>query len=203
MGSHLELLVEEPSMEAFLQTLLERMSSDFTFRVHAFRGKRDLLSNLESRLRGYSRWSPNSARIVALVDRDGDDCKQLKAILEEAASKSKLRTRAQAGGGSWQVVNRIAIEELEAWYFGDWDAVCAVYLRDSANIPQKAGYRDPGAIQGGTWQAFERILKRGGYFKTGLRKVEVARAIANYIDPQRSRSCSFVKFRDAIVEAVS
>ena len=35
MGSHLELLVEEPSMEAFLQTLLERMSSDFTFRVHA------------------------------------------------------------------------------------------------------------------------------------------------------------------------
>ena len=81
-------------MEAFLQTLLERMSSAFTFRVHAFRGKRDLLSNLESRLRGYSRWSPNSARIVALVDRDGNDCKQLKAILEESASKSKLRTPA-------------------------------------------------------------------------------------------------------------
>ena len=24
--------------------------------------------------------------------------------------------------GAWQVVNRIAIEELQAWHFGDWEA---------------------------------------------------------------------------------
>jgi len=42
----------------------------------------------------------------------------------------------------------------------------------SPTIPNHAGYRDPDAIRGGTWEAFERILKRHDYFKTGLRKVE-------------------------------
>lgn len=190
-------------MEVFLRILLKRMNPDCAVRVHAFSGKSDLLKNLQNRLRGYQRWLPPGARIVVVVDRDRDDCQELKQSLEEAASRSGLRTRTQAADSSWQVVNRIAIEELEAWYFGDWEAVCIAYPRASKNIPKKAGYRDPDAIQGGTWEAFERILKRGGYFKTGLRKVEAARAIAKYIDPGRSRSCSFAKFRDAIIEAIS
>ena len=111
---------------------------------------------------------------MVVVDRDRDDCQELKQSLEEAASRSGPRTRTQAGDSSWQVVNRIAIEELEAWYFGDWEAVCIADPRASKNIPKKAGYRDPDAIQGGTWEAFERILKRGGYFKTGLRKTDKA-----------------------------
>ncbi len=33
---------------------------------------------------------------------------------------------------------------------------------------------DPDAIPGGTWEAFERVLQRSGYFQTGLRKLEAA-----------------------------
>ena len=57
-------------------------------------------------------------------------------------------------------MNRIAIEELEAWYFGDWTAVVQAWPRVSANVPAQRGYRDPDAIPGGTWQAFECVLQR-------------------------------------------
>jgi hypothetical protein len=52
-AAHLEFLVEEASMEAFLRALLSRLLPDGTsFQVHPFQGKGDLLSKLESRLRG-------------------------------------------------------------------------------------------------------------------------------------------------------
>ena len=101
------------------------------------------------------------------------------------------------------MVNRIAIEELEAWYFGDWKAVCRAYPRVSPNIPNQARYRDPDAIRGGTWEAFERIMKIHGYFRGGLGKVQAASAIVQNIDPARSRSNSFKVFHDAIMEATA
>ena len=118
--------------------------------------------------------------------------------LDQAAAEARLLSRSDAGERPWQVVNRIVIEELEAWYFGDWDAVRAAYPRVRPNIPRQARYRDPDAIQGGTWEAFERLLKRHGYFTTGLRKVEAARAVATHIDPARNSSRSFEKLRAVI-----
>lgn len=199
---HLAFLVEEPSMEAFLQVLLPRLlPPDQTFEIHAFRNKAGLRRNLSARLRAYARWLPPDWRIVVVLDRDSDDCHALKSELEAAAVATGLRTRSQPGRTDWQVVNRIAIEELEAWYFGDWDAVCEAYPRLPVSVPQRAGFRDPDAIRGGTWEAFERILKRHGYFTTGLRKSEAARAIAARICRRRSRSRSFTVFVDAILEA--
>jgi len=74
-AAHLELLVEEPSMEAFLRALLPRLlPQDRSFEVHPFQGKNDLLGKLESRLRGYAAWIPADWRIVVVVDRDDQDC---------------------------------------------------------------------------------------------------------------------------------
>ena len=98
------------------------------------------------------------------------------------------------------MVNRLAIEELEAWYFGDWPAVKSAYPKVPATVPQKAGYRDPDMITGGTWEAFERILRRAGYFDAGLRKIEAARAISAYMDPWQNNSRSFQSLRDALVD---
>ena len=124
--AHLELLVEEPSMEAFLRTLLPRLlAPGFTFEVHVFQGKRDLLSKLSARLRGYQRWLPPDYRLVVLVDQDDDDCRVLKKRLEHAATTAGLASRTQVGNQTWKVATRVVIEELEAWYFGDWDAVRA------------------------------------------------------------------------------
>ena len=191
-------------MEAFLRALLPRLlPQDRTFDVRVFQGKRDLLQKLESRLRAYARWLPDECRIVVMVDRDNDDCHALKAQLEKAAGRAGLLTRSRANARPWQLVNRVVIEELEAWYFGDWEAVRIAYPKVSSTIPNKAPYRVPDAIAGGTWEAFERILKRHGYFTTGLRKVEAARAIATHIDPARSRSHSFGLFARTIAEATA
>ena len=109
-------------------------------------------------------------------------------------------TRSRASGKPYSLINRLAIEELEAWYFGDWDAVKSAYPRGSAKIPQQAKYREPDAIAGGTWETFERILKKAGYFKTGLRKIEAARTVASYMNPARNRSPSFQVLRKALLE---
>lgn len=198
---HLEFLVEEPSMEEFLRELLPRLlPRDRTFAIHSFRGKPDLRRKLDDRLRGYSKWLPADWRIIVMVDRDEDDCLVLKKELEAAASRAGLRTRSVASGGPWQLVNRIVVQELEAWFFGDWKAVREAYPRVSAGTPRQSRYRDPDDV-GRTWEAFERILKRHGYFRTGVRKREVARAIAAHLVPERNRSHSFGVLLDVIREA--
>lgn len=188
-------------MEAFLEVLLPRLSPRATFKIHPFQGKHDLLKKLESRLRAYKKWLPPNYRIAVVIDRDNDDCRELKKRLESLSIRSGLVTRTQSRRGRWQVVNRIVVEELEAWYFGDWAAVCKAYPRTAPSIPRRATYRHPDSIRGGTWEKFERIMQRHGYFKGGLRKVEAACAIARFIEPDRNRSDSFQRFRDAIVEA--
>ena len=202
-AQHLEFLVEEPSIEAFLRGLLPRtLPAGRSFEVHAFQGKTDLLGKLQARLRGYARWLPADWRILVIVDRDNEDCLALKQQLEALAGAAGLRTRSRAGAKPWQLVNRIAVEELEAWYFGEWTAVRSAYPRVSAHVPAQRPFRSPDAILGGTWEAFEHVLQRHGYFSTGLRKIEAARAIASHFNPAASSSPSFVCLRDVIGEAV-
>lgn len=161
------------------------------------------MRKIGNRLRGYSKWMPDNCRVVVVVDRDGDACKDLKSTLEDVCKSVGLRSRRAAGGADWQVVTRIAIEELEAWYFGDWQAVCTAFPRVSPSISSQARYRDPDAITGGTWEAFERVLQKHGYFRQGLSKVQAATAIGKHIDPARNRSHSFVVFCDTLAEAVA
>ena len=200
---HLEFLVEELSMEGFLKELLRRfLPDDCTFDIHPSQGKQDLLKNLADRLRGYSHWLPDYCRVIVVVDCDNEDCHKLKEKLENAAAQAKLPTRSNPSHRTWKLVNRIAIEELEAWYFGDWQTVRRIYPKVSPTIPDKAQYRDPDAIRG-TWEAFEKILQDKGYFKNGIRKMEVARAMGTHVDPSRNLSPSFKKFYEALLEATT
>ncbi len=187
-------------MEAALRILLPRLLNEMTFEVYPYQCKQDLLKRLPERLRGYSSWLPADWRIVVVVDRDEDDCRDLKGRLERIAADAGVRTRTGAAGAGYTAVNRLAIEELEAWYFGDWGAVRSAYPRVSGAIPRQAAYRDPDAIRGGTWEAFERILKRAGYFRNGLRKIETARAVAGHMNPDLNRSASFKAFREVMRE---
>lgn len=200
---HIEILVEEPSMKAALDVLLPKvLATAVTFTVHPSQCKNDLLDNLPKLLGGYRHWLPDAWRIVVVLDRDDDQCNGLKNRLEAMAATAGMSTKTAILVGTWQVVNRMAIEELEAWFFGDMDAVRAAYPGVGATIERQERYRDPDAIKGGTWEALERVLKRAGYFKTGLRKVEAAGAIAANMDPWRNRSGSFQVFRDTLQEMV-
>jgi hypothetical protein len=199
MLEKLIVFVEEFSMEAALEQLLPKLLGDIEFQIIRFQCKDDLLKKSPERLRGYASWLPANWRILVLVDRDDDDCIVLKAELENMAAAAGLLTKTAADNGQcFQVVNRIAIEELEAWFFGDWSAVQAAYPRVPATLPQKAGFRDPDAVAGGTWEALERVLKKAGYFSTGLRKVELARSVAVHMNPPNNTSRSFQIFAGAV-----
>src|ERR1700678_357884 len=81
---HLELLIEEPSMEALLEELLPRVVPGHTFGLHVHQGKPDLLNKVEQRLRAYARMTWTDLRVVVIVDRDLDDCFALKKRLTDA-----------------------------------------------------------------------------------------------------------------------
>jgi hypothetical protein len=203
-ASHYEFLVEEPSAEAFLRSWLPRaLPVGVSFEVHAHQGKDDLQKKLTSRLRGYASWLPEDWRLVVLLDRDDDRCELLKKELESCCLEAGLRSRSVANRSrskSWHVVNRIAVEELEAWFFGDWQAVMELYPRVSDSIPRSRGYRDCDGIKGGTWEALERVLQRAGYFESGLRKIELARAMGLSMSSSRCRSPSFQSLFQALSE---
>ena len=190
-------------MEALLDEVLPRILSNVTFMIHPHQGKTDLVEKLPGRLRGYAKWLPQNMRIIVLVDRDDDDCHVLKQNMERYAAAAGLTTRSSSAGEPWHVVSRIAIEELEAWYFGEWNAVRAAYPRAARTIPTHSKYRNCDEIVGGTWEALERILKRAGYFSGGLRKVELARSVGKRFNAVDCSSPSFNKFYRAVLEATA
>ncbi len=202
---HIQVLVEEPSAESAIRCLLPKLLPDTaTFDVHVYQGKPDLLGKLPSRLRAYSSWLPKDWRIVVLVDRDQDDCRELKTRLERIAQEAGLSTKSSpATGGEFQVVNRLAIEELEAWFFGDVQALRAAYPRVPATLTRRRSFRDPDAVAGGTWEALERVLKNAGYYSARMPKLEVARRVSGHMIPEQNESRSFSVFWEGVKACLS
>jgi hypothetical protein len=198
----LELLVEEESAEAALRVLLPRMlRPDVHFEVRIFQGKQDLLGKLPQRLRAYARRVPREdLRILVLIDEDRQSCTALKARMEQLAAEAGLVSKsAAAAGHAFRVVNRIAIEELEAWFFGDVPALAQAYPGVPLTLGAQARYRDPDQIAGGTAEALHGVLRAAGYYgRTRLPKVEVARRISPHMDPATNRSHSFCCFREGL-----
>jgi len=199
---HLEFLLEEPSAEAALHILLPKMlPGKLTYKLHPFQGKQDLFKKLPERLKGYKTWIPESWGIVILFDEDRQDCKEQKTKAETMARQAGFHTKSQTDlFGNFQVITRLCIEELEAWYLGDVPALCAAYPGVSPNLAKKSRFRNPDAIAGGTWEALQRVLQHAGYHENGLAKTRAARDICKHMDPARNTSPSFQIFRDTLYQ---
>lgn len=197
----IDVLTEEASAKAALELLLPKILPDsVTFRVSNFSGKPDLLKKLPNRLRAYSkRIKHEELKVCVLVDEDRKDCFELKRRLEEIAKKSGLVTKSATKRAHFDVLNRIAVEELEAWFFGDPVALRQAYPLLSRSFENSAAYRRPDEIKGGTSEALERLLKKHKYIAGYLPKVQVAQNIAERMDPYNNRSPSFCNFRDGIL----
>ncbi|MBA8928670.1 hypothetical protein BC739_005887 [Kutzneria viridogrisea] len=179
-----------------LDVLVPRIVPGTSFSVQDFRGKPDLLKRLPGVFRGLAiRMSWEEIRIVVLVDRDDDNCVELKQVLADCA--------AEAGLPQHVVLKRIVVDELEAWFFGDVPALCAAYPRVSRDLAGQVKYRDPEEIPGKASKALEHLLQSSGYHPRKLAKVRAATDIAEHMDVESNRSKSFQVFRDGLRRLVS
>jgi hypothetical protein len=183
------------AMEAWLPRLLAERTVEAKVIDHG--SKWALLNNLPARMKGYANWPLPGLRILVLVDRDDDDCADLKRQLEAMARSAGLATKTvPAGSGAFKVVNRIVVEELEAWFLGDVPALTDAFPGVPLTLGSQARFRDPDAVTGGTWEALLRVLNKAGHY-TGaprLPKIEVARRMAPIMRFERNRSRSFQAF---------
>jgi len=196
--THLEFLLEGESDEVVLEALLPKMlPPEVTYAFHVFQGKKNLLKKLSERLRGYRAFLSPEGKIVILCDNDLQDCRKLKEHLRDIVAQAKLsifsNTHIDKKG---IVIIRLAIQELEAWFFGDVEALRQAYPRLPENLNEKKGYRQPDAIPS-PWIKLEKLLKTAGYHPGG--KIEVARRISPHLDPSRNRSRSFQLFRQTLM----
>jgi hypothetical protein len=194
-------MVEESSSEAALTELLPKiLRSGITWQINPHQGKQDLIKKLPNRLKGFSEWLPEDWYIFVLIDKDKDDCLELKQKLEQIATDANLKTKGSQISGRIQVVNRIAIEEFEAWFFGDITALSTAFPGVPDSLSSRAKFRNPDAIPGGTWEALEIVLQKAGYYRSGLQKIDAAKKIAGCMNPSANLSSSFCCFRDALYE---
>ena len=135
---------------------------------------------------------------MVLIDKDQKDCFQLKAQLEEVAHDAGFVTKSSASQeGDFQVINRLAIEELEAWFLGDIKALLTAYPK----VPKSRQYQDPNAITG-PHKVLGRMLKQSNYHRGGLPKTAVAQNIAQHMEPNRNKSRSFQVFVEGLKACV-
>jgi hypothetical protein len=199
---HLEILLEEPSAEKVMKNILPSiLSGEHTYKCIVYQGKNDLLKKLPGQLRAYKKWIPDHYRIIILVDRDNEDCVNLKARLDQYAVNAGLICKSNPENSHFQILNRIAVEEIESWFFGDPDAVRQAYPR-LPRFENKAQYRNPDNISN-TWETLEKLLQQKGYFRTGLRKGEAAHEISLRMQPLNNRSYSFQVFWSGITDCLA
>ncbi len=171
--NRLVLLLEEESAQVLLDSLLPRLFPSLSWLCLPHDGKTDLDRAIRKRLPA---WREPGARFVILRDNDGGDCHALKQSLVKLCGARKS-----------EVLVRIACQEIEAWYFGEPEALAAAYGRtDLLTIGGRKSFRNPDAIRNPA-AVLERLIP-------DFRKVDGARRIAPHLSRERNRSRSFQIF---------
>nr|WP_294547495.1 hypothetical protein [uncultured Rhodopila sp.] len=206
---HIEVLTEDSSgkvlLEHLLPKLIGRNGEPHSWRVTAYRGigrippsmksgdpaKRILLDQLPRVLGGYAK-TPDIDAVVVVLDADDRDC---------AAFLAELRYLAASRGAEGKTMFRLAIEETDAWYFGDPNALQTAYPKARKAVLKR--YRQDAVC--GTWEMLAGALhpgKPGGPLPGDL-KHEWANRIGPLMNPDANRSPSFIKLRDGLRRLVA
>lgn len=213
---HIEVLVEDSSGKRLLDILLPKIlgarTIQVTWRVHAYKGigripkglkpssdasKRILLDQLPKLLSGYGR-TPGIDAVAVVLDSDRQDC---TALLEE------LKLIAARCNPSPRVLFRLAMEEMEAWYFGDRNAILLAYPRAKESVLDR--YQQDRIC--GTWEMLADAVYPGGstavskvgWPLSGQLKHEWADRIGPNMNLESNDSPSFQKLRDGLRRLVA
>jgi hypothetical protein len=166
----LQVLVEGPADAAFFRTWLPRFLVGHTAQIIQHRGKgrlsgqptqppgrrrEGLLDQLPEKLRAYGRaLNPETDRVLVVLDLDDDDCMDLKrrllAVLDTCDPKPV-------------VLFRIAIEETEAFYLGDPEAIRKAF--PTARLAKLQTYTQDSIC--GTAEVFQEVIGASREDKVG------------------------------------
>jgi len=208
---HIEILVEDSSAKTLLQLLLPEIlgkhGQSHSWNIHSYKGvgripknlvmksdpsRRILLDQLPRLLRGYGN-TPGIDAVVVVLDSDRRDCVSFLAELKSMAINSKSSTK---------VLFRLAIEETEAWYFGDQKALLKAYPKARKDILKK--YVQDSVCD--TWELLADAIHAGGaaaikgagWPLPGQVKHEWAMRIGPHMDVETNGSPSFCRLRDGL-----
>jgi len=198
---HFEFLIEDLSGAKAMSILAPKLiGSENTFRLHSYRGvgrisnsskpttaanKRILLDQLPKLLRGYGN-TPNSGYVVVICDLDNND---------KNLFLTKLRSMLNACNKKPNVCFCLAIEEFEAWYLGDFEAVRKAYPKVKDSVLNN--YKNDAICD--TWEVLadavypggRRELKKKKWSEIGEQKSIWAEEISPHMDVNNNRSPSF------------
>ncbi len=215
---HFEILVEDHSGKKALDMLVPKIvGNTHTFRVHPYKGigriprhmkdtgdasRRILLENLPKLLRGYGKtfnsYPANYPAVVILVcDLDNKCLKKFRQelfdVLNQCTPKPETRFC-------------IAIEEGEAWFLGDLNAVCNAYPHAKNNVLNT--YVNDSIC--GTWEKLADAVYKGGslalhakgWQAIGAEKLRWAEKIPLHMRILKNASPSFCYFRDKLRQLI-
>ena len=213
---HIEFLIEDSSGEKLLRTLLPKLLGNqdepHSWRLHPYKGigrvprgltndvdpaKRMLLDNLPRLLNGYGR-TPGIDAVVVILDSDRRDCRDFLAELNSIVDRCNPAPN---------TLFRLAIEEMEAWYFGDEAALLQAYPRAKRDVLNR--YSQDAIC--GTWELLADAvyhggsiaIKKAGWPLPGQIKHEWAEKIGPLLALDRNVSPSFGKLRDGLRHLIS
>jgi hypothetical protein len=214
---HIEILVEDSSTAELLKILVPKLigphGDPHTWNLHPYKGsgrlpldlheygdpaKRVLLDQLPRLLRGLGAPTSGVDLIMVVIDADDRDCKTFLSELKRVATACKAETKTMFS---------LAIEETEAWYLGDRDALRAAYPRAKPKVLRD--YVQDSVC--GTWEVLanavvdgglEAVRRRGGPLPGDL-KHEWAQNIGPRMTLDSNNSPSFRKFCEGLRKSVA
>ena len=213
---HFEILVEDQSGKKALEILIPNIiGSNHTYRIISYKGigripkrmnshtdaeKRILLDNLPRLLNGYGKTfnsysDSNNAAVIVICDLDNKCLKEFRNELLSILNRCNPAP---------DVRFCIAIEEGEAWFLGDPDAIRKAYPGVKNSVI--GSYVNDSIC--GTWEKLADAvypegsakLKKLGYQTVGMEKSRWAEKISPFMDIENNNSPSFCYFRDKIRE---
>ena len=205
---YVELLIEDISGKTAMDILIPKLvDSGMAIITHHYKGitripkglkpktdaqKRLLLDQLPRLLRGFGK-VPDCKAVVVICDLDDKNKQQfldeLNAVLESCHPKPNA-------------VFCLAIEEFEAWYLGDLNAVRKAYPRAKNNVLSK--YKNDSIC--GTWEVLadavysggSKALSKKGWQAVGEQKSIWAVTISPYMNVEENASPSFREMREQL-----
>ncbi|MBW4692796.1 MAG: DUF4276 family protein [Lyngbya sp. HA4199-MV5] len=210
---HFEIVTEDASGKIALEILVPKIidAEYHTFRIHSYRGigripkdlkptsdpkKRILLDQLPRLVKGHGKTfaaTPDyPAALIVICDLDNRCLSAFRKELIDCVNICNPKPETHFC---------IAIEEGEAWYLGDLDAVRKAYPSARSTILNT--YKNDDICN--TWETLADAIFPGGSLKlsrlggqVGKEKVNWAEKISPYMDVDQNLSPSFCYFRDKL-----